>query len=880
MLAQFHKLSTGYHRFIAGWVVAVARRAWLVVAGAIIVSVLLLGLIADQIEVNTDTEDMLSADLPFRQDSIALSDAFPQFSDNILIVLDGTNPDLVADGAARMVEALGARRALFGEVFYPPNLPYFRRNGLMFLGIDELSELVDRLSTAQPFLGTLWRNPSLSALFDLIHLALTEEGASDTTATARAVNAIAEVVEAQSAGEKKYLAWQTLMTGEAPEPDDLRRFILVQPKLDFGSLQPGSDAIEALRAIADELRLGEDFGLRMRLTGSVPLAQEELESVVDGLGLAGLLSLTLVLVLLAWGLRSVQLVIATLITLIAGLIWTAAFAIVAIGALNLISVAFAVLFIGLSVDFGIHYALRYRELCTAGEPPMTALGEAARSVGGAITMTAVAAAIGFYAFLPTDYRGLAELGLIAGSGMFIALFANLTLLPALLALMPLSSTTRPPRHTRQWRAITDRPRTVVLGALVIGLGAAMLLPQARFDFDPLSLKDRKTESVATIFDLMTDPQANPYVISVLAEDLATATNLAAQLDQSNLVDGTALVTSFIPKNQTEKLEIIEGASLILSSVFTARGELIKQPSEATAKAIRKFQTQLQKVRTANAVESTLRKATERLATALDNFSRTPGLSAATGKALEGRLLATLPGRLTSLRDALLADRVGPDDIPAVIRAREVSTDGRARLQVFPKEDLRDRDALVRFVEDVRRIAPRATGAPVIILEAGDTVVTAFIEAGVISGVLITAMLALLLGNLRGLVLVYAPLTLATVLTVAASVLLDLPFNFANVIVLPLLFGLGVASAIHLIVRSQSETGDKNVLETSTPRAVVFSALTTIGSFGSIALSSHPGTSSMGVLLTIALALTLFATLIVLPALMQIWPPRRDREVSA
>ena len=180
--------------------------------------------------------------------------------------------------------------------------------------------------------------------------------------------------------------------------------------------------------------LNERFKANVRLTGSLALSQEEMQSVVDGLGLAGILSFTLVSLLLLWGLRSIKLLISTLITLICGLIITAGFATVTIGTLNLISVTFAVLFIGLSVDFGIHFCLRYQENLRKLDKHDTALAAAAASCGGALTLAAVAAAIGFYSFLPTDYLGLAELGLIAGSGMFIALIANLTLLPALILL--------------------------------------------------------------------------------------------------------------------------------------------------------------------------------------------------------------------------------------------------------------------------------------------------------------------------------------------------------------------------------------------------------------------------------------------------------------
>ena len=245
------------------------------------------------------------------------------------------------------------------------------------------------------------------------------------------------------------------------------------------------------------------------------------------------------------------------------------------------------------------------------------------------------------------------------------------------------------------------------------------------------------------------------------------------------------------------------------------------------------------------------------------------------KELETRLMALLPGRLRALNDSLNAGPVALDDLPDSLRRRQMAADGRVSIEVYPKENLHQRQALRRFVGAVRAVAPHATGSPVVILEAGNTVVGAFRDAAVLAFVAIAVLLAVLLRRPGDVALVFAPLVLAALLTVAASVLLGLPFNFANVIVLPLLFGLGVANGIHLVLRRRDEGGVTEVMASSTPRAVVFSTLTTIGSFSSIALSSHPGTASMGKLLTIAIALTLACTLIVLPALMALSEEKRE-----
>lgn len=874
--------SQAYRRFLAHWVERVRQAALVVIVASVLGTVGVASYIADNVSINTNTTDMLSPELPFRKDSQKLSDAFPQYSDSILAVVEGQTPDLADDGVRLLAERLRRHPELFGSVQDVAGEPFFRRNGLLFLDEDELFDLSDRLAEAQPFLGVLWQDPSLRGLFKMLELVIDEtlEGDGGAPIEIGAVlEAVTKVAEKQAQGLFSSLSWRDLMTGEVSENKDKRRFLLFQPALDFASLQPASKAMAALRRHARDLQLDDAHGVRVRLTGSAALSQEELKSVQEGMGLAAILSLILVVGLLMFGLRSPRLVIAVLVTLIMGLIWTAGFAIAALGQLNLISVAFAVLFIGLSVDFGIHFGLRYKEEIDKGSAHGAALGCAASGVGGALTLCAVSAAVAFYSFLPTDYLGLAELGLIAGTGMFIALFANLTVLPAMLTLAPLL---REAQRKKRGLSVKvgwfsqEHAKPIAMGALVLGLASIVILPRASFDFDPLNLKDSKTESVATLFDLMDDSRTSPYSITVLADSLEQAQKLAAGLDVLDEVDSTETLADYVPTDQEEKLEIIGAMALFLAPSLSSKK--LKAAPTAPERAIKRA-----------AALVSFREKLRRLSR-MENQSAAPGLEAAFSQLFKGipadaaaleeletRLLATLDGRLRALNESLMAEPVALEDLPVSLRDRKLAADGRARITVYPKEDLRNREALFRFVEAVRTVAPHATGSPVVILEAGIAVLSSFYLAASIAVVFISLLLVVLLRALRDVLLVFAPLTLAALLTVAMSVLLDLPFNFANVIVLPLLFGLGVASGIHLVIRERKEAGSAAALISSTPRAVLFSALTTIGSFGSIALSSHPGTSSMGMLLTVAITISLICMLGVLPALMAIWPAARIKD---
>lgn len=852
------------------WVGLVRRGAWAVVLLSIVGAGLTLTYLQRNLAIHTDTTDMLSADLPFRKNNREVGRLFPQLNDNILLVLDGAVPERVARAGRDLMARLKAQPETFGALFDPEGDPFLQQNGLLFLDVKELEDLTGRLAEAQPFLASLWGDASLATLFDLLRQGIEQQldGKAPPVALARVLDLLAEVGEKRAKGEDAILSWQRLLSGE--EEAAARRFIVLKPPLDFASLQPAGKPIAALKDLRRELKLDGVGPVSLRISGSAALQQDELKSVEQGMGLAGMLSFTLVLVLLVLGLRSLRMVVAVLATLILGLIWTAGFAIWALGSLNLISVAFAVLFIGLSVDFGIHFALRYREHRAWGYDNGAALDATAAAGGGGLTLCAVAAAIAFYSFLPTDYVGLAELGLIAGSGMFIALAANLTVLPALLTLMP-AGASQPAADsgwgTKARRALQGHPRRVLIGAAVAaGVGLAAV-PQARFDFDPLNLQDRQLESVAVVHELAAGKGASTYSATVLAPDVDAARGLDDRLAALPEVKGVASILSFVPGDQEEKAEIVRDLALfMLPSLAPGGGTGDRDPARRRTAAA-DLGSALESLDATNAGPD-LARAAWRLA-ALLKVLDDAGLAG-----LEQGLLAVFPDAVERLRGSLNPEPFTLVDLPAGIRARYVAPGGQARLEVIPADDLRDPEAVARFVAALRKVAPDASGAPVTIYEAGRAVLSAFVQAGTIAVTSILILLGLLLRRVSDVAFVFVPLGLAAVLTVLCSVVFQVPFNFANIIVLPLLFGLGVASGIHLILRDRQErsgggaaAGD--AFETSTPRAVLFSALTTIGSFGSIALSGHPGTASMGVLLTIAITLTLVCTLVLLPALLAV-----------
>lgn len=869
-------------RALAAWVDRARRHAAVAVGASIALAALSLLYVAESLGVNGDTSEMIAADVPFKRHLADFREAFPHSDDQIFVMVEGPTPELARGAAERLASRLKSQPHRFEHVQLAGGGPFFDRHGLLYLEPEELYDLADHLAEAQPYLAELARDTSLRRLFTLLAegARAASEGESTLFDLAPVFDRMREVVEAQSAGRHRPLSWQEVLLG-GDAGDGETRVLQVQPVRDPDLLQPAAPALDALHGTIARMGSERD-GVRIRVTGDPALESEEIAVVRGEAAQAGLISLVLVAVLLALALRSGRLVLATILTLIVGLLLTAAFATAAIGYLNPISVAFAVLFIGLGVDFGLHLCIRYRELRSLGTEHGEALRETARGVGGSLALCAVTTAIGFYAFVPTSFHGVAELGLIAGTGMLISLACSLTLLPALLSLSPVRVDARAPRAPgRVGSALLSVPvrhgRAVCTAAVLIGLASLALIPKVRFDSNPLHLRVQSSEAVQTFNDLLEREKGRPWAVNVLAEDRSSADALAARLRALPAVERTVTLSDYVPEQQERKLSILQDIALFLGPIGALVEESGPRPGfEQQVASLRRFEAAVGELLSAGGDPELLgsaRRLRDAVARFRENLSSTP-----TGRArvaeLERALLASLPEQLRRLELSLHTGRVELEDLPDDVVQSSIGRDGRYRVQVFPREDLDEEAEMARFVDSVLATAPDAAGGAISVLQSGRAVVDAFQQALALALVVIAVLLLVLWRRFFDAGLVLGPLLLAATLTAAASVLLHIPFNFADVIVLPLLLGIGVDSGIHLVHRFRVAAPDHgNLLRTSTARAVFFSSVTTMASFGTLGLSAHPGMASLGRLLAVGVALTLLCNLIVLPSMLA---PRRSR----
>lgn len=808
---------------------------------------------ARNLKVNTDTSAMIDETLDFQQRAVALREAFPQIKTDIAVVIRAPT----VDEADAFAGALAARTAANGDAFEGTFAaaaePFFRTNGLLYLDTDELETRLTQLSKASGLIETLVKAPTAGQLF----AALAENDAlaerSDLGRdTLQAIYAeLAGVIEASNRGETRPFSWMGAISGDAPGDAMAMRTVQVTPKLDFTRLQPAKSALEALRAEIETLKAGNPRA-EAYLTGDPALRADELSSVANGIELSFLISFLSVGALLLFCYRSVRLALITLAALVASIVLTAAFAAAAIGQLNLVSIAFTVLMVGLGIDYAVHLILHVQEHRAEGLTDAEALAAATRDVGGGLVLACVTTALGFFAFVPTAFQGIAQLGLIAGAGVFIALIVSLTVIPAALGVGGVKASA--PVRKRQGADPFALAKTGAAAATVIlGALALFLLPQARFDADPMSLRDPKAPSVAGFNFLFDDPETTPYRVTRLVATEAEAAATAATARRLDTVRSTRSLLNFVPVEQDEKLDIISYSAGALAFALDAREDTAAAPPFATG---------------AEALKARLESAYDgaspagRLAIALGTALANPeGYSA-----IEQNIFAYWPQLVSRLRDQLGAGYVDIDQLPDNLKRRYLSAAGQWRVDILPARDPRDPKALAAFVKSVEAEFPDIAGGAAQSLKAGETIARAMIEASLIALGVITLFLFALLRRIDDVLLILFPLGLAAVLTIAAGVVFNIPFNYANVIVLPLLLGIGVDSGIHLVLRARQNNGAESA---ATRRAIFYAALTTIASFGSLTLSNHRGTASMGELLSIAIGFTLLCMLVVLPVAMRL-----------
>lgn len=825
-----------------GWAHAAARWPRATLAGLAALVLAAAAATAAFLEVTSDTDAMLAADLPYENRVRSFEAAFPDLRHLLAVGIDAQAPEEAEATAEALAAALGRAPAVAGS--YAPEIdPFFRAHWPLYRDLPQLEVDLARLSGAADLIARLRSEPTVegfvAALAGAARLAGTQPGGM--AALDPVLAEAAAVWQAARAGRARPFSWQRAFAGGDSGGSAL--WLSVAPRLDLRLLSPAEPALEAIAQAQADLPPDLAQGVRLSVTGEAAMRAEEMESVVSGLGLSFAVSMALVAAIL-WlgqggGRRGAGRALLTLAVMLAALVLTTGFAALALAPLNLISVAFVVLMVGLGVDFPIHFLAHLRRAGTGGAAAV------ARGHGGALALAALTTAAGFLAFGATDFIGLAQLGAIGGAGVLIAFTVTLTALPAAAALWPGLGGAAAPAPEASHSA--SRRRVLWRGAAgaALALAAAAVAPQARFDADPLNLRPADAPAARAFARLAEAPGTTPYRLNLLAPDAAEAARLAAALEALPEVAGTIWLGALVPQGQEAKLELIDIAWPSLEHALAAN------PSEAGDTASDPRAALLAMLQAPGAGSGAAALAGD--------------LAQGDPAGLEAALFRHFPAlldRLAALRDV---QAVTGADLPEALRTRYQAADGRLRVEILPRGDLRDAAAMRTFVAAVHGVAPEAAGTPDEISGAAATVGDALLTAVALALAATLALVGLATRRLAVMLAVAAPILAAAALTAAAGVLLSMPFNYANMIVLPLLFGFGADTGIYLA--RASEGGTPSDIGAVARRAAVVSAATTAAAFGALALSAHPGTASMGVMLVISLAAVVAMAFTLTPAIL-------------
>ncbi|GMQ46049.1 MMPL family transporter [Vibrio sp. 10N] len=760
---------------------------------------------------NADLSSLVEQQGAWVDDLDYLSDTFPE-SGNVTLLVTSVDGSMLKSHVASIVEQL-RKQTIIREIFVPQLLPWFETYPLGFINQDEFErvEAVTR-DTIKPAAIAAQAN-SLELYFGQL-------------ATSKQPN----LAPLLSATDNEVVDWKLLVQNNLTTPTAYA--ITLVAEADASATEPNRAIIEAVNTSINNANLPSD--VVVKVTGQAALDFDEIVDANSSIAIAGSASLLGLILILAIGIRSLRVIVACYLTVLVGLAWTFAAGLLVIGHYNTISIVFMVMFIGLAVDFSIHLCLHIQELRLKGESNIVAMRDAIAHSVRPLSLCALSSALGFLSFYPTAYTGLGELGVVSALGMVLGLVATFIVIPLFFTLFGYPRVRhQADTHRFAWFGMQlIRYKSGVFAAaialmIVMGYGAT----QFKFDFSTLVLKNPKSESVLALNQLQQEGLGSSYQLYAVAKNQQQAEQWQQSLTKQPSVASVRVVSDFLPKHLEERTQKIQ-------SLFTGSGDVRPMSySEFVAQA-----------------KASHWQGSERLPDVIEP------------QTVAARLFEALSGSLSNLTQSQL---VTIDALPTVLSERYISEKGEWLVVISPREDMTNVDALETFIRESKQIAPNATGRAVAEQEVGAIIVSAFQAAIMMSVFAIALILIWTVEKKRDVLLIFIPLSLASLTTLGLMHWLGLSMNMANIIVIPLIFGLGVDNGIHIVKRFRAVRSLTAFFKTSTPKASLVSCLTTLATFGALIVADHQGMHSIGLVLTIALSCILVFSLTLLPLLLEV-----------
>lgn len=801
------------------------------------ITVLAIFSIFQNLSVNTSTDSLIDDQLTFKKNQQKLKNHFDVLDNNILIRIKGNNSKKIENVFFEIKNKLDQRVEF--DFYYSPNFDdFFKRNFFSLMPEKQKVNFVNQLYQFQPFISELNNNKKLEGFNNFIDLVLKSQNTNELKKFDTVFDNFLLALDTRSEVE-----WKRILRKDFKEI-----FILLSVNKNHLTAKGFSLTYDFLKSLRENYNSQD---VNIQFTGGLIIDYEEIKSVSNGAALSGLLSIILVSIILYASLKRIKLIFCLILSILVGLLITTGITSLTIGSLNLISVAFAVLFIGLSVDFGIQVFLRILENQGENirlETYKSELGLVSRT----ITIASIPSIVGFLSFVPTKYTGLSELGIISAIGLVVGLLVNILFLPAIYSLIKKSrNIIIEHKKSKLWQRfsnfILSNKYYFLFILMFISIYDFAFIKSISFDSDAMKVKDQGLQSVILAKELIEENPTSDYIISIVEDKEINSAEFKSLLNNPNIQEVRSLGSLF-EEYKSENLDYLK----FLITTGTSK-KFYSSPEEFD-----KFKNLLIKIK--NLKIDNVSNRCEKLLNKLSKID---------SNKKEIKVIEELFfNKFNDLNDIILSignkKQKNYDEIPDYYKKRFESLGGFYRYEVVPAKDVNRKKNLEEFVDSVQRFYPNATGMPVVQLEAGKVVKNSFIHAFIFSFIITFIYLIIVFKSIYKVFLCVFSLLIAFILLIFLMIVFNIDLNFANMISLPLLFSLGISYPIYFVTRL-SEKGDvPSVFNSNTPLAILTSSLTTICSFGTLFFSSHQGTSSMGLLLFISLLTTLISSLIFLP----------------
>ena len=892
---------------------------------------------AQHLELVTGRNDLISTEKRYLQLDEEYSEEFIGL-DQVVVVVE---PQDIPQGKAfvtRLGERLAQEREHIAEIFYRVNVSSLEGKKLLYLSPENLRDLRRSLEDSQEIIHELLANPGLNTLFEAIntqvssavvsHLvedllglgtATDEESGEFSDSQLSFLNALLqESARALNGKDYRYRSpWAEFFGGTGQLDDEgfliaenrKYMFLMVEAKEDaaagFNDLQ---DSMAAIRRAITDLKV-EFPGLDAGVTGTKALGNDEMLSAQHDTAVATVVSLSGIALLYLLFFRRIRHPFCIISALMIGLSWTLGFVTLSVGHLTIITVFIAPMLLGLADDFGVHFMTRYEEERGKGKDQAEAITIVFEQTVPSIIAGALTTALAFFSVMLADFRGVQELGIISGGGILLSVLAVLTFLPALIVGMDsfwpwrvsvssieniksnqqviLDASVAQPRVLRTTFSglgkYVEQKRSVLFGIAGLGTAAGLLaLPWVSFDYNLLNLQAHGTESVEWEKRIIENSERSSWNALATAPTPEAARQKAQAFAALPSVETVESVAALIPDGQQERLPLLAAIRPLLSTLPPLRNA----PRAVEVRQLERTLDKLRlKIRTQeNGGETILHEARQHLLAVFETLRTLPVHTAQQSLTLfQNALFLDFQDKWSLLSQNL--SPVGPitfADVPPQLRSRFVSSDGqRFLLQIYPKENIWEREPLTEFIRQLRTVDPDVTGSPIIGYESIGAMKDGYVEAAWYAFLAILVVTFLALRRVGDALLAVLPLGLGMIWTAGLMWLGGVQFNLANMVAAPLIIGIGVENGIHLVhrFREGSDGSVANLIAGSTGQAVVLFSLTTMVGFGSLMVAQYYGIFSMGLLLTLAVGSVLIASIVVLPLLLY-RPERIGQESDA